>query len=369
MNLARRLLATGILVLSLTSPQTTLAEIVRFATYNVELFRSGPGVLLRDIRSGDDPQVNAVIEVIAATSPDILVIQGFDWDFDGAALKAFAAALREAGADYTYLFSQQPNSGRATGLDMDGDGRAGRPADAQGFGRFTGQSGLAVLSRFPFLPNGLRDFTSLLWRDFPDALLPTHPDGSVFPSESAMAIQRLSSSNHWMLPIQLPGGEVVDLMTFRAGPPVFDGPEDRNGRRNHDEIALWLRLLEGALGDAPTRPFVIAGGATLDPFDSEGRHGVIRALLAHPLLQDPEPRSAGGAAAPDQGHRGPNALDTVDWPAPGPGRLRADYVLPSRHWEVRDAGVHWPEPGKDQAATMASRHKLVWVDLVLTPTP
>lgn len=369
MSQARRLLASLTLATSLLSAYGSLAETVRVATYNVELYRAGPGLLLRDIRSGKDPQVTAVIEVIAATAPDILAVQGFDWDYNSAALEAFAAALRQAGVDYGYLFSRQPNSGVATGLDMDGDGRKGRPADAQGFGRFTGQGGLAVLSRYPILSGQMRDFTSLLWKDFPDASLPLHPDGSVFPSEAAVAIQRLSSSNHWILPVQLASGEVVDLMTFRAGPPVFDGPEDRNGLRNHDEIAIWLRLLDGALGPAPARAFVIAGGATLDPFDSDGRHEAIRSLLEHPSVQDVAPRSSGAAAAPDQGHRGPNAQDTVDWPPPGPGRLRADYVLPSRHWEVRDSGVYWPDPGADEAANAASRHKLVWVDLALKPRP
>jgi hypothetical protein len=37
--------------------------------------------------------------------------------------------------------------------------------------------------------------------------------------------------------------------------------------------------------------------------------------------------------------------------------------LPSRDWQVGDAGVYWPidEPQID----IASRHRVVWVDLVV----
>lgn len=352
--------------LALTAASACAAEPIRIATYNVELTRRGPGVLLRDIEKGENPQIAAVIEVIAAVAPDVLALQGIDWDAEGRALDALAARLAGAGADYPHRYAPRSNRGMATGRDMDGDGRAGTSADAQGYGAFTGAGGMAVLSRFPIDRAGASDFSALLWSDLPGALLPRHPDGTPYPSAEALAVQRLSSSGHWAVPVLLPGGARLTVATFHAGPPVFDGPEDRNGRRNHDEARFWSLWLDGALGPAPETPLVIAGAATMDPEDSEGRPDALRALLADPRLQDPRPASEGGAAAPDQGHRGPNRLDTVDWPAPGPGRLRVDYVLPSADLQVTGSGVWWPAPGAEGAETArrASRHRLVWVDII-----
>lgn len=359
----RRAAALVCLCLLCLLPGLPRAEPVRVASFNTELQRRGPGVLLRDIQRGEDAQVAAVVGVIARVRPDILALQGIDWDLEGRALDALAGRLAEAGADYPHRLALRPNSGLASGLDLDGDGKRGGPGDSQGYGHFTGQGGIAVLSRFPILSDEVQDFSDLLWRDLPGALLPRHPDGMPFPSPEALAVQRLSSTGHWAVPIALPSGVRLTLLTFQAGPPVFDGPEDRNGRRNHDEVVFWENYLNGAFGAAPARQFVIAGGANLDPHDGAGRHAAIRALLADPRLTDPRPASEGAARAGDQGHDGPDRLDTVDWD--GPGRLRVDYALPSSDWTVSGAGVFWPgpgEPGRD-AALRASRHRLVWVDL------
>ncbi|MDU9003101.1 endonuclease/exonuclease/phosphatase family protein [Sedimentitalea todarodis] len=359
-------LRTRALCAASLSVVSTLAigETLRVATFNAELEGDGPGLLLRDLTREDSDQIEAVVRVIARTSPDILALQGIDWDYDGAVLNALVDLLAASGVSYSYHFAARPNAGLATDLDLDGDGRLGGPGDAQGFGDFTGQSGLAVLSRFPIRTGQVRDFSGLLWRDMPGALLPTNDDGTPFPSKEAQAIQRLSSTAHWIVPIELPDDTVLSLMTFHASPPVFDGPEDRNGRRNHDEILLWRAILDGEFGDAPDR-FVLAGDANLDPQDSDGRTEAIRVLMADPRLVDPRPASAGAAAMPDQGHKSRNAHDTVDWD--GIGRFRVDYVLPSAQQEVIDAGVFWPapdEPGHDDALA-ASRHRLVWVDLLL----
>lgn len=341
------------------------AETLRVATFNTGLERDGPGLLLRDIQRAKDPQIKAVIAVIAATGPDILVLQGIDWDYDNAALEAFANQIGTTGLLYPYRFSLRPNSGLPTDLDMDGDGRLGRPRDAQGYGEFTGQGGMAILSRYPILSDEVQDFTPLLWRDLPGAIPPSRPDGQPFPSAKAQAVQRLSNTGHWVVPIALPDGSLISLLTFHATPPVFDGPEDRNGRRNHDEIRFWRLFLDGEFGDPITTRLVLAGGANLDPYDSDGRKEAINMLLNDPRLQDPSPTSTGAANAPDQGHIGPNAQDTVDWPKPG--RMRVDYVLPSRDWQVTDSAVHWPAPGAAgyEDTITASRHRLVWVDLKL----
>ncbi len=308
--------------------------------------------------------MEAAARVIAAAAPDVLLLTGIDYDLDDVALAAFAARIGAAGGDYPYRFAARPNTGLATGLDLDGDGRLGGPGDAQGFGRFAGEGGMAVLSRLP-LGQGV-DYSALLWRDLPGNLM-----AGAGLAEEVAAVQRLSTTGHWAVPVDLPGGGQLTLLAWLATPPVFDGPEDRNGRRNHDEAAFWLRLLDGDLPFAPPAgPFVLLGDANLDPADGEGRAGALLALLADPRLQDLRPESPGAAAG--QGgantrHKGPAALDTADWPDdPGPGNMRVDYVLPSAGLVVEDAGVWWPAPGPaaDQAAA-ASRHRLVFVDIRL----
>lgn len=327
--------------------------------------RKGPGLLLRDILTGKDDQVEAAAAVIAAAAPDVLLLTGFDHDLDLVALTAFAARIAEKGRDYPHLFAIRPNTGWATGIDLDGDGRTGGPGDAQGYGRFAGEGGMAVLSRLPF--GEATDYSGFLWRDLPGALI----DGAELSPEAA-AVQRLSSTGHWSVPVELPGGGVLTLLAWHAAPPVFDGPEDRNGRRNHDEAAFWSRLLEGALPYPPPEgPMVLLGDANLDPVDGDGRVEALEALLTGPRFQDPKPASAGGAAAQggaNAGQAGDPALDTADWADdPGPGNLRVDYVLPSAALRVTAAGVRWPEPGSEAAALAeaASRHRLVWVDLDL----
>ncbi|MEM8728304.1 MAG: endonuclease/exonuclease/phosphatase family protein [Pseudomonadota bacterium] len=357
-------LAAALWIAPAVAPAVALAAEgrLRVAVFDVELRRDGPGLLLRDIQR-NDPQVSAAVEIISAVKPDILALLSFDWDYDGAALAALTDRLAAQGQSYPYVFSARPNSGLASPLDLDGDGRSGGPGDAQGFGAFTGQNGLAVLSVHPILDDEVSDFSPLLWRDLPGALLPKHPDGRPFPSEAAQAAQRLSSTTHWVVPVALPGGETVSILTFHATPPVFDGAEDRNGRRNHDEVVFWRHYLDGAFGPVPER-FVLAGGANLDPFDSDGRLDAIRTLLADPRLVDTAPESPGGRAGAAQSHQGPAAQDTVDW---GFGRFRVDYVLPSANWRVLDSGVVWPDSGAPlaEAAQTASRHGLVWVDLAL----
>lgn len=335
-----------------------LADPIRVASYAPGLSRKGPGLLLRDIQRGEDDQIAAVIKVIAAAEADILLLTGIDWDYDARALSALAERLAEAGAAYPHRFTAQPNRGRDSGTDLDGDGREGMPEDAQGFGFFTGQNGMAVLSRLPL--RLIADHSAALWRDQPgqiigDALTP-----------QAQAVQRLSTTNHWHLAADW-GGAPLHLLAFSATTPVFDGPEDRNGRRNHDEITFWARNL-------PDAPFVLLGNANLDPVDGEGRHEAISALLRHPRITDPQPRSRGAAQAPQTGanaaQQGDPALDTADWAeADGPGNLRVDYVLPSRDLSVQEAGVIWPaddEAPHDTAIT-ASRHRLVWVDIARGP--
>ncbi|WP_083445047.1 endonuclease/exonuclease/phosphatase family protein [Pseudorhodobacter aquimaris] len=333
---------------------------LRIATYNPDLSRKGPGLLLRDILAGKDKQIAAVIATLVELDADILVLTDVDYDHGRVALTALAEALAHAGAPYPHRFTARPNSGMATGLDMDGDGRLGGPGDAQGFGFFAGKGGLAVLSRLPIDAAGVRDFSDFLWQDLPGNII----DNSL--TAPARAIQRLSNTSHWDVPVILSDGAPLHLLIWHATPPVFDGPKDRNGRRNHDEAAFWLRMLDGTLPFAPPdAPFVLLGEAKLDPIDGDGRNGAINALLTHPKLQDPAPQGQHGRKEPE--HKGPAALDTTLYDF---GGLRVDYVLPSAGLGVRDAGVLWPGDDAPNAETFAraSRHRPVWVDIAL-PLP
>ncbi len=332
------------------------AETLRVATYNPDLSAPGPGLLLHDLRKVDTPpQRAAVVAAIAALDADVLVLTGVDYDLRGEALAALNALLAAAGSPYPYRLALRPNTGVPTGRDLDRNGQLGEPRDAQGWGRFAGEGGMAVLSRLPIGPD-VRDFSGFLWADLPGNLMP--------PDDPGKDVQRLHTTGAYEVPIVLPGGKSLRLLVFYASPPVFDGPEDRNGRRNHDEAAFWLRLLDGGLSmPPPAGPFVILGQTSLDPMDGDGRPEALRALLAHPALQDPEPRGDHGRV--DPGQAGDAALDTALYD--GLGGLRVSVILPSADLVVRDAAVLWPPDSDPMAATLAaaSRHSPIWVDLAL----
>lgn len=331
-------------------------DVLRVATWNTELSRKGPGVLLRDIVSGEDNEVVSAISHISKIAPDILVLTGIDTDFEGHTAQAFATALAQAGEEYPYVFSRVSNAGQSTGRDLDKDGRLGQARDAQSYGEFHGQGGLAVLSRLPIDTDAIKDFTDILWRDVPDARLPA----GYYDAED-LDVLRLSSTNHWDVPFVW-DGTVISLLAFYATTPVFDGEEDRNGWRNADEIALWQHYLDGRLSEpAPHGPFIIIGDANLDSKDGDGHIEEMQKLLADPRLQDPKPRSDHGQSIANDAHIGDAALDTADWDDPVPGNLRVDYVLPSADLKVIDAGVSWSKASDSEGALF--RHGLVWVDI------
>ena len=318
------------------------ARDVTVATISPDLVREGPGLLLRDLRSGDDPEVAALVELLGARAPDAVLLTGFDWDLDAVALRELAGQLRAQGLNYPHHFAPRPNSGLATDLDLDGDGRRGGPGDAQGWGAFPGWGGLALLSRWPLGTAAVQDFTDLLWTDLPGATLPVTEAGTPFPSAQAQAVQRLSSTGHWSLPVDLPQGDTLWLAAFAATPPLFDGAEQRNVLRNADEIRLWSLWLDGALPTVPPdAPVVLLGRANTDPRDGAGMHSAIAELLAHPRLQDPAPGTDTARFTP---------------PPEGPGDLRINYVLPDRRLTLEAAGTDWHPD---------LRHALVWVTLRL----
>jgi Endonuclease/Exonuclease/phosphatase family len=219
----------------------------RFATFNASLNRAAEGELVADLSTPDDAQAQAVAEVIQRVRPDVLLINEFDFDAEGLAARLFQRNYLSVGHNgakpivYPYRFLAPSNTGIPSGFDLDNNGSVGGPNDAFGFGAYPGQFGMAVFSRHPILRDRIRTFQLFLWKDMPGALLPDDPATPApadWYSAEELAVFRLSSKSHWDLPV-LVGGKVIHTLVSHPTPPVFDGPEDRNGTRNHDEIRLW----------------------------------------------------------------------------------------------------------------------------------
>ncbi|NNL71253.1 MAG: CHRD domain-containing protein, partial [Acidimicrobiia bacterium] len=365
---------------------------VRFATFNASLNRSNAGDLIADLSTPDNEQAQAVAEIVQRTRPDVLLINEFDYDESGEAARLFQEnylSVSQNGADpivYDYAFSAPSNTGIPSGLDLDNSGDVGGPNDAFGFGFFPGQFGMQVYSQYPIDFPNVRTFQNFLWADMPGALLPFDPVAfAPWYSEEELAAVRLSSKSHWDVPI-LVGDGTVNFLVSHPTPPVFDGPEDRNGTRNYDEIRFWKDYVNGAdyiyddtgmAGGWSGDYFVIAGDQNSDPFDGDSQPGAAQLLLDDARVNTSMTPSSLGAVEQDglQGginltHVSDPAFDTADFnDDPAPGNLRADYVLPSVNLDIVDSAVFWPEPTDplfDLVGTFpfpSSDHRLVWVDV------
>ncbi len=389
--------ATALLAgLSLVVTASAADETVRVATYNSSLFRNASGVLVRDLATGNNEQAKRIAEVIQRVRPDILLLNEFDYDAEGHAASQFSRKYLAVGQngckpiEYDYHFFGPANTGKPSGRDLDKDGRTDGPADAIGYGRHEGQYGMLVLSRYPIAKDQVRSFQKFLWRDMPGAMLPTDPQSSQpFYDEGDLAVQRLSSKSFWDVPIAVPARGsskpfVVHLLASHPTPPVFDGPEDRNGKRNHDEIRMVADYISGDKANYLTDDrgqhgglsdgalFVIVGDLNCDPNDGQGVAGAMDQLLKN-LRVDATftPSSKGGEetvkkhAAQHTGHRGNPGHVTSDFTEGGHGCLRVDYALPSQGLLVKDGGVFWPtagEPGSE--AIRATDHRAVWIDVI-----
>ena len=250
---------------------------------------------------------------------------------------------------------------------------------------------MVVLSRYPIDYEQIRTFQTFRWADMPGALLPDDPATAApadWYSSEILEVFRLSSKSHWDVPVKI-GRRTVHVLASHPTPPTFDGPEDRNGTRNHDEIRFWADYVTPGAGRyiydddgrrgglRPGSRFVILGDQNADPLDGDSVDAAINQLLDSRWIRDPKPTSAGAVeAARLQGganltHRGDPAYDTADFnDNPAPGNLRADYVLPSRRGlKVKGAGVFWPVRSDPLSRLTGefpfptSDHRLVWVDL------
>ena len=404
------LLVVAVLAIALATAGASSARPtaeVRFATFNASLNRPAAGQLAAQLAApGVDGvfhrQIRNVAEVVQRVRPDVLLINEFDYDLsavDGFR-KNFLAVGQNGAApiDYPYAFVAPSNTGIPSGKDLNNtggivttSGAAGYGDDAFGFGAFPGQFGMVVYSKYPIVHEDVRTFQLFRWADMPGNLIP-----APFYSPDEVAILRLSSKSHWDIPIAI-RGKTVHFLVSHPTPPVFDGPEDRNGRRNSDEIRLWADYITPQKGRyiyddkgkhgglKPGRPFVIAGDQNSDPLDGDSIPGAAQQLLEHRLVNARvAPQSAGAVeAAMLQGganatHKSDPRFDTADFADTAPGNLRAGYVLPRKNLKVVDSGVFWPqqtdplsrltgvfdgEVWGPVAGFPTSDHRSVWIDV------
>jgi len=377
-------------------------QIARFATFNASLNRNNAGELIANLSTAGNAQAQTVAEIIQRVNPDVLLINEFDFDADGTAAALFQQNYLSVGQNgatpvkFPFVYVAPSNTGIPSGFDLDNNGSVGGPNDALGFGFFPGQFGMALYSKYPILADEIRTFQRFLWQDMPGALLPDDPSTSApndWYSPAELAVFRLSSKSHWDVPVDI-GGAVVHVLVSHPTPPVFDGPEDRNGTRNNDEIRLWADYVTPQRGDyiyddagtfgglSHGARFVIMGDQNADPLDGDSVPGAIQQLLDLPQVNTTVTPASDGAVqqallqgGANANHKSNPAYDTADFTDNAPGNLRADYVLPSRSLIIRDAAVFWPtsdDPLFRLVGTFpfpSSDHRLVWADVGIPHGP
>jgi endonuclease/exonuclease/phosphatase family metal-dependent hydrolase len=388
-----------LLILTMLSPGILFSQTrkqiteLTFATYNVSMEaenyvpRGTKGnseqVLVKELASGTNPQIKNIAAIIQTVRPDVILLNEFDYIQDAnAGVKAFVKNYLnkdQNGAkaiDYPYYFYSTVNTGRPSPFDLNNDGKMDRFGnDAWGFGNYPGQYGMVILSKYPIDNNDVRTFQNFKWKDMPDAQRTVKADGSDWYVPEAWAEFPLSSKSHWDVPVKV-GNKTIHVLASHPTPPTFDGAEDRNGKRNHDEIRFWRDYISGEIGayiydDKGKKggldknvPFVIMGDQNASPDEGNAIADGIRSLLAHPKINnDTAPASKGGAQ-----HSPDNAFaknHTAFW------RMRADYVLPSKFgFKVKNSGVFWPAKGEPMSELVEKReassdHRMVWVKLRL----
>jgi len=367
---------------------------IKVATFNVSMESSnylprgetGNAQVLADIlATRDNQQVKNTAAIIQRVRPDVVLLNEFDYiEQPEQGVQAFIknylnqAQHGSKPIDYPYFYYSTVNTGQPSPFDLDNDGKAtGVGADAWGFGFYPGQYGMMILSKFPIDIANVRTFQHFKWRDMPGFMPTTKQDGSPWYSNEAWQQMPLSSKSHWDVPISV-DNKTVHILASHPTPPVFDGPENRNGIRNHDEIRFWLDYLTPAKagyiyddngkvgGLAEKRRFVLLGdlNASADG-DGDAINSAIKALVSHHRIeQNFTPASLGAAEnSPELAHA---RYHTAGW------RMRADYVLASDFgFNIEDGGVFWPAKNEADYPLIGTRgassdHRLVWLTLEIS---
>lgn len=379
---------------NITNTSVATSNSFKVATYNISHYRATAGALITDLATVNATQSQNIARVIQRNNADVLLLNEFDYDAKGEALKRFQENYLEVGQSgeapvyYPYAFIAPSNTGIASGFDLDNNGTivttpgaTGYGEDALGFGAFPGQYAFVVLSKHPIDTANIRTFQKFLWKDMPGALLPDDPDiagtGDWY-SPAELNVYRLSSKNHADVPV-LVNGTPVHILASHPTPPVFDAPGaglpwkagvDHNGRRNSDEIRFWSDYVTPASsayiyddtetsaapggGLAPNSRFVLVGDQNADQNEGDSTPPAILSVINNVLFN--------GAFVPGGG-AGPQPDDTAGFS----GGVRVDYALPSIFgFDAPTGGVFWPGAGDPMSgAITASDHHLVFVNLTL----
>lgn len=377
---------------------------VRIATFNLGDVRSD------DLNDKDNPRLRQLAEIIQRIRPNVILLNEIAYDMPGVLGNAAEVPAGQNAQKFADLFLSAPqspglrpiayaaymgpvNTGVASGFDLDNNGKIGstyptppparadgtRPepteeareygGDCWGFGTFPGQYGMALLvdTRLTIMKEEIRTFRLMPWDFIPGALLPVKADGTPWFSPEEQRDVRLSSKSHWDIPVRLPNKAVIHFLCSHPTPPVFDGQEDRNGKRNHDEIRFWADYVENAsyIVDDTNTPggldkrahFVIMGDLNADPDEGDSHKNPIKSslLTSRRLHEDAPPVS-------DVQVDGLDADDTSRF------KLRVDYVLPARTLGVVRSGV-WREglisKVTGQRLPFPSDHYPVWMELLV----
>ncbi len=360
-------------------------EALNYASLQPRLTPHITGKELEQALANNHQQIKNIAEIIQRINPDIILLNEFDRTSDDhKALKKFitdylnVSQNKQQPINFPYFYQGTVNTGVKSPADFNGDGIKGEsPQDTYGFGYFPGHFGMALLSKYPIDEKNIRTFQFFKWKDMPNALKPINPETQQpWYNEEAWQVFRLSSKSHWDIPVQV-GNKTIHILASHPTPPVFDGEENRNGRRNHDEIRFWHDYITPSKGDYiyddkhkfggldKQQRFVILGDQNASNTDGDAIIAGINLLLQSPFIQDAKPESLG---AKENAKNNPNGqYHTAYW------KMRADYVLPSTlGWHIEDSGVFWPIKTAETFRLIKERkassdHRLVWLDLTITP--
>jgi hypothetical protein len=372
-----------------------VSQSVRFATFNISLSDNQAGVARNWVSKPNDPRLNNLAEIIRSVNADVLLLCEMDHPAcggdDGTISQfltnyLFMTKNKEKLPIYPYYYAPASNTGVLPSSNQSlhcDDKIAKRPVDALGFGFHEGQYGFVLLSKYPILFNDIRTWQKTLWRDFPHSQMPLD-----YYTETAQNILPLSSKNHVSVPIQI-GNKHIHVLACHPTPPVFDGEEKRNWKRNSDELRLLMSMFDGtseipddrgnkkALSNSTA--FVVMGDLNADPISGDGDKKAIQRLLHHSMIHlDISkgklcPRSQGGIK--HRPYRPQSRQFSAHWTHLS--GLRLDYVLPSVHLKPTQSGVYWPtlsdpfaknlqDAKQKMSAEGSSDHRLVWVDVLVS---
>jgi len=390
---------TGIIILVViifwasgnTSNEISSEELLRIAQFNIWEMSTEKLTEIDENGVGTNDQLTAAAEIIRKIDPDVLVINEIDHDIDAVLMgeqislnaHRFNDTYLNQGdnpIDYPYIFAAECNTGFLTGKDLDNNGKTATDADrgsrdhggdCYGYGAYPGQYSMAILSRYPFHSDKIRTFQKFLWKDLPENLIPTE-----WYSHDEIDIFRLSSKSHWDVPVKI-GETTIHLLVSHPTPPVFDGDEDRNGRRNYDELKMWVHYVNNDSvmvddggnrgGLAKDKSFIIAGDLNAAPRGDKLETGQrsIDQLLNHERINDCGELLVSEGALNGQEPGPPNYIErrTSGWNGRG---MRIDHLLPSKDLQPVSGGVFWPDatidPEGAAMAKKASDHRMIWLD-------